>query len=461
MKPIACFTVHRGNYHFGEGSVPEVEENQKKEFLIEKFKERPVNQKMLIRRTLITVGLAVVFGLVACVTFLVLEPFINQWLYPEEEAQIVVFPQDQEEMSPEDMLSDNMQLESQVSHLSEIMENITLDKGQIESILSNIMLSKDNYRQLYDALSEYSNHLNKCMVTVTGETSNIDWFNNVEVSSKQSCGVILANNNKQLVILANYAPLKWAEQLTLTFYNGLQAPAELKESDAELDLAIVTVDLSNLKPEMVEDSELVATLGSSNSKYLVGTPVVALGSPMGTKDSMGYGMVTSYSVQSNLADFNYKIMQTDIYGSPTAGGVLFNLYGQVIGIITNNKSSDMRNVIVAYGISDFKNLIEKMSNGTKMAYLGICGMDVTQKAHDELRVPYGAFVKDVELDSPSMLAGIQQGDVLVSLNDKTISNYAEYTLVLSQLQPNQKVKLTLMRQVQDQYKEVKLEVTVD
>ena len=57
--------------------------NENKEFLIEKIKEKPVNKKKLIRRTIITVSMAVIFGSVACVTFLVLEPVISNWLYPE------------------------------------------------------------------------------------------------------------------------------------------------------------------------------------------------------------------------------------------------------------------------------------------------------------------------------------------------------------------------------------------
>ena len=76
------------------------------DFLREKIKQKPVNKKKLLRRTVITVVMAVVFGLVACFTFLVLEPVISNRLYPEEEAQEVRFPEETvaEEMKPEDML---------------------------------------------------------------------------------------------------------------------------------------------------------------------------------------------------------------------------------------------------------------------------------------------------------------------------------------------------------------------
>ena len=76
------------------------------EFLQEKIKERPINKKKLLQRTVITASLALLFGLVACLTFLLLEPVLNNWLYPEEEPQIVTFPQEKNEMLPEDMLTE-------------------------------------------------------------------------------------------------------------------------------------------------------------------------------------------------------------------------------------------------------------------------------------------------------------------------------------------------------------------
>ena len=439
--------------------MSESEENKQNDFLIEKIKERPVNKKKLLRRTLITAGMAVIFGLVACVTFLVLEPLISNWLYPEEPAQIVVFPQDQDEMSPEDMLSDNMQMENQANQNGDITESITLESEQIQDILSNVELNMDNYRQLYMAMSDYVNELNRCMVTVTGVTSNIDWFHNVEKSSNQSSGVIVANNGKELLILVDYTPLRKAESLTLSFYNGTRVSAELKEEDEETSLAIVTVSLNDLDKDMVANDISVASLGSSNGRNIVGTPVVALGSPMGSSGSIGYGMITATAIQDSIADVNYKFLQTDINGSQNAGGVLFNLQGQVVGIITNHKpSSDMKNLITTYGITELKKYIEKMSNGEEMAYLGICGMDVTTEAHQEWKVPFGAFVKEVEMDSPSMHAGIQQGDVLVAVGDRNIQSFGEYAAAVTQLKVGEKVEITIMRQVQDDYKEVKFEV---
>ena len=96
---------------------------------------------------------------------------------------------------------------------------------------------------------------------------------------------------------------------------------------------------------------------------------MALGSPMGTSGSVCYGMVTSVGAVVDQADAAYKTIVTDIYGSSNATGVLINMDGMVIGIIDNVLSSgDKGNLLTAYGISELKRTIEKMSNDKKRAY---------------------------------------------------------------------------------------------
>ena len=200
---------------------------------------------------------------------------------------------------------------------------------------------------------------------------------------------------------------------------------------------------------------------SSNIKDIAGLPVVALGRPMGTNGSLGYGIITSSASESAASDTTYRILQTNIVGSQNAGGVLFNLQGQVIGIITNGKSAtDMKNMVCAYGITELKRHIEKMSNGEKFAYLGLKGVDVTEEANSELGVPYGAYIKEVEMDSPAMLAGIQQGDVITGFGERMIISFDEYTNSLLSMKPGDSVELTIMRQSQQEYKEMKFDITL-
>lgn len=447
--------------------MPDKEQNTQKDFMIEKIKQRPINRKKLLRRTVITASMAVIFGLIACVTFLVLEPVISNWLYPEveEEPQTVVFPEDPEEMLPKEMLAENLPTESPSPSPEPgpepKPEGIMLDQEQIEEILSGVILDRESYKELYSAMSAYVAELEQYMVTVTAVTSNIDWFSNVQESRNQTSGIILNDNGRELLILADARILRSAESMTLTFYNGGQADAQIKQMDSYTGLAVLSVPLTELPTGIDKESMTYPALGSSNSSRMAGTPVVAMGSPMGIGNSVGYGMVTSASYIYSVPDRNYKILQTDIGGSRNASGVLFNLEGQIVGIITDNKTnSGMEGMIYAYGITDLRSIMIKMSNSNRVAYLGISGLDVTSEANRELGVPMGGFVTKVDMDSPAMLAGIQQGDVIIAVGDREVAGFNDYTSALMLFEPGQTVDITVMRQSQEEYKEMNFSIEV-
>lgn len=445
--------------------MPDKEQQGQSDFMIEKIKQRPINRKKLLRRTILTASMAVIFGLIACVTFLVLEPVINNWLYPEEGPQTVVFPEDPEEMSPEDMLAENLPTESPSPSPSPEPdpepEGTVLSQEQIEEILSGVVLDKESYKEIYSAMSAYTAELEQYMVTVTAVTSNIDWFSNVQESRSQTSGIIVNNNGKELLILADATMLKAAESMTLIFHNGEQASAQIKQMDSYTGLAILSVPLSELPAGIDKESLVYPAIGSSNSSRLTGTPVIAMGSPMGASNSVGYGMITWASYIYSLPDRNYKILQTDISGSKNASGVLFNLDGQIVGIITGNKTnSDIDDVIYAYGITDLIRIMNKMSNSNKVAYLGISGIDVTSEANRVQGVPFGGFVTKVDMNSPAMLAGIQQGDVITGINDRDVAVFQDYTSALMLFEPGQTVTVTVMRQSQEEYKEMNFTIEV-
>lgn len=465
--------------------MPDKEQNSQNDFMIEKIKTRPINRKKLFRRTVITAVMAVIFGLIASFTFLVLMPVINNWLYPEEEpsTETVVFPEDQDEMSPEDMLAENLPTESPdpiptQDPSSDPEETSQEEEQQIEDLvqemLSQVTLDRNHYSQMYKALRDYvyngyenadGEHvsaLNNYMVTVRGITSNVDWFDNVHESSNQASGLVVADNGRDLLILVDYTSLQNAESLVVDLDGGAyQAVAELKGLDINTNLAVVGIELASIPENLIETGKLaVANLGSSTSaNNLVGTPVIALGMPMGTTDSIGYGMITSANTQIFKPDRNYRLLLTDINGSRNAEGVLFNLQGQVVGIITGSKTdSDMANLINAIGISEIKKIIQKLSNQTAFAYLGITGVNVTSEAHQNIGVPYGAYVTELEMDSPAMLAGIQAGDVITSINDNVVASFSSYTSMLMDLSPGQTIQITVMRQAQEEYREMSFSI---
>lgn len=452
--------------------MPDRESGNQNDFMIEKIKQRPINRKKLIRRTILTASMAVIFGLIACFTFLILEPVISNWLYPEEEPQVIVFPEDQREMSPEEMLAENLPTESPAPADEPETEGITLEQEQIEDILSRLTLDKDSYMELYDGLYHFiydteeitgQPSISQYIVTIRGITSNLDWFNNVQESDSQASGVIIADNGRAYLVLVDYTPLKNADSLVLELNDGYyQIEATLKGLDPSTNLAVVAVERASLPAEWQETGGLaVAPMGSSNSRTLAGSPVIAMGSPMGTSDSIGYGMITAANTLYTV-DRNYKLLLTDIVGSKKANGALFNLKGELIGMIAGSRTnSDMGNVINAYGISELKKVVEKMSNEDKLPYMGISGGDVPLSAYLDLGVPRGAYVKEIDMDSPAMLAGVQRGDIITAVNDNVVTSFSDYSALLMQIEPGQMVNLTVMRQSQAEYKEMNFAIEIE
>lgn len=446
--------------------MSEKEPNLRNDFMIEKIKERPVNKKKLVKRMLFTAAMAVIFGLVACFTFLVLEPRLKKWMNPEEELPKIYFPEETEEMSPEEMLSGSLVDPTVIQTIpdettEENPASSGLSEEEIQDILSQVRLNVVNYRQMYSAMSEYTKILQKSMVTLTGITSRMDWFNDVNESANKSSGVIIAITTKELLILTDYSSLQNAQRLNVTFCNGAETTAELKRRDPSTGLAVVSIPTDILPEEFLKETISTANLGSSNYSNIVGTPVIALGNPMGTVGSVGYGVITSTSGQVNDMDVSYKLLQTDIVGSTKADGMLFNLYGQLIGVITHQSNvPGMENVITAYGISDLKKRMEKLSNDQVFSYFGIYGSTVSLSAHEEFNVPYGAFVKDVKLDSPAMRAGIQKGDVIIQMDDYKVDDFSKFVSYIYSKEPEDIVHVTIMRQVQNDYKEMKIDITL-
>lgn len=435
--------------------MPDTTQNNQSDFIIEKMKERPVNKKKLLRRTVITAAMAVIFGLIACFTFLVLEPVFSNWLYPEKEPQVVVFPEESDEMAPEDMLVE------EEDNLHDAVETVMLEDEQIQKILDSINLDKNNYAQLYASMKMYVAELSKSMVVVTSMESDVDWLNDTYESEGSTYGIILADNGSEYLILTDYNTIKKAESITVTLFDESKVQAEIKQTDTETGLAVIAVPYTDLSEE-TRQNVAVATLGTSNMKNPVGVPVVALGCPMGMVGSVQYGMISAAGYQLSKVDANYRLLTTDIYGSSASTGVLFNMQGQLIGIITPLRAgADMKNSVTAIGISDLRKLIENMTNGKKTAYLGITGIDVTEEANTELDVPMGAYVKKVEMNSPAMLAGIQRGDVIVNIDGYEIASFTEYTSTLRQLRVGKEVVVTIQRSVQGSYRNMEVITTLE
>ena len=170
-------------------------------------------------------------------------------------------------------------------------------------------------------------------------------------------------------------------------------------------------------------------------------------------------MITSKANVINLIDNNYEMFTTDMNGYDSSNGVIFNMSGEVLGIIWQKNAALDKSTLCAIGISDLKRSIERMSNGKERAYLGIRGTDVTMEAISH-GVPVGAYVLQIDMDSAAMHAGIQSGDVVTKIDGYEITSFTVFTEAVSMHSPGDEIALTIKRHSGEEYREMEISVVL-
>ena len=250
-----------------------------------------------------------------------------------------------------------------------------------------------------------------------------------------------------------------SENIEVTFVDGSKVAAQIRGTDANTGIAVLAVE-KKLMAQNTREVISCVSLGSSNLSTLVASPVIAMGNPLGN-NSVVYGMITSMDTTIKMPDCTYKLLTTDIYGSKDATGILVDFSGKVIGLIHQNyNKEEALNLISALGITEIKQALQRMSNGIENSYLGIQGTDVPAKVANSKEIPMGVYVTGIDLDSPAMQAGIQSGDIIVSMGKKKVTSFADYLKILSEWVPGETKEIILMRQSQDVYKTARVEVVV-
>ena len=442
--------------------APDINENKNDNlantaFISEKIKQRPINRKKLLRRTVITVSLAVVFGIVACFTFLLLQPVFSDKLYPEKEPEVVTFPEESasDELTPEEMFADENEIAA-----SEAMSIEATQRDKIDEALASYSFTSRDYSKMMASLKSVATEASRSIVQVRAISSDNNWFSDSFESNDFTSGLIVADSNNSVLMLAPFEELRDAQAIEVTFCDGTKAAATVNLVDTITNFCVLSTKKVHMKMDTQERVQ-PANLGSSNSNNITGLPVIAIGSPIGIQDSIAYGIVTSEKTTIDLVDSSYKLLTTDIYGSSSSNGVLINLNGHVVGIIDmSHKPSDFPNNICAVGITELKKLIEDLSNKKQRVYLGVHGTTVPNEIQNSLKVPAGAYIIQTEMGSPAMKAGIQSGDIITKIDDTEITGYEQMINTLESRRPDDIITITVMRQAPTDYIDMNLEVTL-
>lgn len=402
-------------------------------FMNEKIKDKPFYKKKWVQIAAATLALAVVFGLVAGVSF----AKMNEWIQLKKE---------QEEMKEIEIPKDSGE-EADKTEEAEVSR-----PEETEPVVVEAELTVKEYGKLYEELQTVASEASRALVSVTAVSNDVDWFNEAYENRGQSEGMIIGDNGVELLVLTGYSDIQCCDGIHITFCDESFAPAVLKNYDVTTDLAVLSVNLSDISEKTQKEIE-EAELG--NSMLLEpGDPVIAIGRADGSEHSLKIGELTSTKNKQSVVDAEYTILMTDMIRNHGADGVLINLSGQIVGILQDRYlSENMESVVTAYGISDLKSLLERLSNNQDVAYLGIKGVPVTKEAKDG-GVPEGIYVTEVLIDSPAMKGGIQTGDIIQALNGQSVREMSQLSSVLTKLSDQQNISLEGRRLTKDGYKKI-------
>ena len=411
------------------------------EFIKEKRKEIPVNKKKIVMQTGYVCVLALLFGVIASIVIAILQPKLEEFFYPKQNP-VVTIPKDE----PTETSS------TQSTETETASEEKPID-------MLNWKPTLEDYQMLQNQLYAIGQHANRFVVTVTGVQSETDWFNNDYEKRDQGSGIIIANNSQELLILTEKKIIVSAQEVYVTFSDDTTVRATMKQYDGNTGIAILSVLLSDIE-EVTMDHISIAVLGNSLS-VPQGTLTIAVGSPMGMNFSILTGNITSTTNTISTVDANYKIFTTDIVASENGSGALLNVKGEVIGLVMQDYSRrGDENTLTAVSISDLKALIEKISNGKEVAYLGLGISTVTSEIEKEFDIPRGVYIKEVRMDSPAMSAGLQSGDVIIEMDGSMVYDESDYERKLLQAKPEDKVSLIIKRQSTNGYVSIRCDVQV-
>ena len=219
--------------------------------------------------------------------------------------------------------------------------------------------------------------------------------------------------------------------------------------------AIRAQKLSNETRDYYETAELGNSYSASS-----GTPIVLLGDLFGTDISQAYGIIASNEQEESRPDGKFKLLTSDVGGGEQSSGVFLNTKGEVVGFIIPESSSGSSSAICAYPISDIKKVIENLSNGTPVPYIGIYGIDVSTEMAKEQGLKEGIYVSRTALDSPAMAAGLQSGDIIQEVDGQSIRTLNAFRASLFNHAEGDVVEIKVQRPGKESYLSVTCTVTI-
>ncbi len=311
------------------------------------------------------------------------------------------------------------------------------------------------------------------LVAITSQSVQemMNWFGQSQVYESESSGsgIIIGQTDTELLIITNNHVIDGAQTLSVGFIDETAAEAQVKGTDADHDIAVLSVNLSDLSEDTLSQIKVIQ-IGSSE-ELKVGEQVVAIGNALGYGQSVTTGIVSALDRAVTIDGVTNLLIQTDAAINPgNSGGALLNMSGQLVGI-NSAKYSDTTVEGMGYAIpvDDVTDIIENLMNRTvrtekapegQQGFLGITGQDVTAEISEAYGMPKGVYIISVEEVSAAEKAGLQKGDIITKFDGTSVSSLSDLQNLIAYYSSGETVEVTYSRVSDGQYAEQTGEVTL-
>lgn len=289
-------------------------------------------------------------------------------------------------------------------------------------------------------------------------------------SEGSGSGVIVSQTDSELLIVTNYHVIENAEELSVCFNDSEDSvfSAQVKGTDSDNDLAVIAIQLSDISDDVL-NSISIATIGDSDSLE-VGDGVVAIGNALGLGQSTTAGIVSALNREVTIDNTTSVLLQTDAAINPgNSGGALFNMKGELVAINSAKYASEeVEGMGFAIPMSTAQPIIESLmtkETRTKLTSdygcLNISATSVSSDVSEMYGIPEGVYVYSVLDGKAAANAGIQEGDIITSIDGNTVSTIDDLKEELQYYAAGETVEVVLQRNGSNGYEKQTVTVTLD
>lgn len=299
-----------------------------------------------------------------------------------------------------------------------------------------------------------------------------DFFGGVQEypSESSGSGIIVGQNDSEILVATNNHVVADADTITVAFDDDAVYEAQVKGTDSDNDLAVVAVKIADISEETLKSIKVVS-IGNSD-ELEIGEQVVAIGNALGYGQSVTSGWVSAVDREVTDEDGKTtgKLIQTDAAINPgNSGGALLNMQGELIGINSAKAAAtEVEGMGYAIPVSVAQPILDELMNRETRykadedhaGYIGVTCLNVDSTSAQTYGIPLGAFVDSVEEGGPAQTAGIQKGDVIVKFDGMTVSGSSDLVGKLEYYQAGETVDVVISRAQNGEYQEQTVSVTL-